>query len=138
MNRSTDSLTQSFMDALHRLEDAGDFADICGLFAEDAPLQAPGRERGYRGPEGARRFWGEYLNSFSSIHSDFDQVIVGGSRAALSWTARGRLRHHRVEIAYPGVTLLEFRGDRIARFRTVFDRSPFQAAVRQRMSMPAR
>jgi hypothetical protein len=138
MNPSTEAMTQRFIDALHQLEDARNQDVICSMFADAAVLEAPRHTSGYRGVAGARRFWQEYLESFASIHSDFQQTVVGGDQAALFWTARGRLRHHDAEVTYPGVTLLEFQGDRIARFRTVFDRTPLTMAVQGRMRPPAR
>ncbi|HEY8490285.1 MAG TPA: nuclear transport factor 2 family protein [Dehalococcoidia bacterium] len=138
MSETVQTLTQQFIQALHRLEDSGDLDGICTLFDRDAPLEAPGRTGRYRGPEGARQFWGEYRNSFSTIRSEFEQTVVGEHGAALFWTARGRLRHHPQEITYQGVTLLEFQGDRIAHMRTVFDRAPFQMAVQQRIRPAAR
>jgi len=111
---------QTFIDALHKLEDAKDVEPIASLYAEDADISNPVTRHEHQGPDGARDFWSSYRSAFDEIHSDFRHVLEDGNTAILEWTSRGRAGDGN-EIGYGGVTVLEFEDDRIQSFRTYFD-----------------
>ena len=110
-----------FIEALGRLEDGGDVEPLAALFADDAVLENPSSEAGrFVGRDGARRFWAEDRDLFGEVRSEFRNVIEGDGRAALEWTRQGT-RDGGEEVSLSGVSLLELRDDRIARFAAYFD-----------------
>jgi ketosteroid isomerase-like protein len=111
---------QTFIDALHDLEETRDTEPIVSLFNDDADISNPVMQHKHRGQDGARDFWSSYRGTFDEIHSNFRHVLEDGDTAVLEWTSRGRAADGG-EIAYGGVSVLEFEGDRIRSFRTYFD-----------------
>lgn len=110
----------AFIDALLRAESQGDTGPLVAMFSPEADLQNPTMPRPLSGPEGAREFWDVYLRSFHGIRSEFRLIVETPRAAALEWTSRGRAPDGS-EIGYDGVTVLEFEGDAIRRFRAYFD-----------------
>lgn len=115
-----DSRTERFIDALHALEDEGDVDRIVSLFADNAELHNPTERYVHRGAEGARKFWDSYRRSFDAIHSEFRAVGEADDAALLEWESRGRTSDGG-PIRYGGVSVIEFDGERIRRFRSYFD-----------------
>jgi ketosteroid isomerase-like protein len=111
---------RTFINALHRLEQAGDVEPITKLYAEGADISNPVTRHEHAGQEGAREFWSSYRGTFEEIRSDFHNVLENGDTAVLEWTSRGRSAEGR-ELRYSGVSVLEFEGDRIQSFRAYFD-----------------
>lgn len=109
-----------FIEALRALEEDDNLDDMVSLYADGAELRNPTDDAGHRGPEGARRFWDAYRHTFDEIHSEFHSVAEGDGVAMLEWTSRGRMAGGE-EIEYDGVSVVEFDGDRIRRFRAYFD-----------------
>ena len=121
------TIAEQFIRALELLEQQSDVAPLCGLFADDATLQnplAPPRS----GREGAREFWQEYRKSFADIRSSFSEVVMADEMAVLEWTSEGSTAAGS-PISYEGVSLLQFEGDAIARFRTYFDSQPLKTQL---------
>ncbi|MDQ4075054.1 MAG: nuclear transport factor 2 family protein [Chloroflexota bacterium] len=114
------------MNALQGMEETGDMQKLVELFSEDAELRRLTLDEAYHGREGARAFWNEYLEQFREIRSTFHNVIEGDNTAALEWTSKGRLREGE-EIEYRGVSILEWDGDQVQRFRTYYDSAAFIA-----------
>lgn len=111
---------QSFIDALHSLEADGDPGPLVERYADDCEVENITGMSRLRGRDGARRFWTEYRELFDAVRSTFRNVIVADGRAALEWTVEGTARKGDA-VEYEGVTILEFRDDRIARSMTYFD-----------------
>jgi ketosteroid isomerase-like protein len=109
-----------FITALGRLEAERELEPLVGLFDAASTLQNTLMSAPEQGVEGARRFWSMYRASFEAIGSRFENVVVDGDRAALEWVATGT-RPGGGAVKYRGVTLLEFSGDRVVRFRAYFD-----------------
>jgi ketosteroid isomerase-like protein len=111
---------KTFIDALHRLEEATDVEPIASLYAEDADISNPVTRHEHSGPDGAREFWSAYRGTFEEIRSDFHNVLENGDTAVLEWTSRGRAADGR-DIQYSGVSVVEWDGERISSFRAYFD-----------------
>ncbi len=112
------SQAQTFIDALHRLEEENDHDALVALFAEDATLQnatmAP--DAGHD----ARQFWSAYRSAFNEIHSEFRNVNTNGDVVFLEWISRGTSADG-APLEYEGVSVVEFADGRITRFRAYFD-----------------
>lgn len=111
---------RTFIDALHRLESQRDVEPIAALFSDDAELGSASIDAALRGRDGARRFWEAYRHSFDEIGSTFSHVVRDGDAALLEWTSRGRLPDGS-PFEYGGVSVLEYDGGAIRRFRSHFD-----------------
>ena len=110
----------TFISALRAVEDRGELSQMVRLYGDDAELRNPTDERPHTGPEGAERFWTAYRAAFQSVHSDFRAVVEREGQAMLEWTSRGRTATGS-DFEYDGVTVLEYDGDRVRRFRAYFD-----------------
>ena len=116
--------TEQFADALHTLEDGGDFDTFVAVFADDVELYRPETQQRLAGTSGARAFWEQYLATFEQVRSDFSRV-VDGEVGVLEWTSTGRLANG-ADITYAGVSLLDFdESGRVTRFATYFDTQAF-------------
>lgn len=119
---------QEFVAALRRVEEEGDVEAMAALHADDARLRGPSDRHPHTGPEGARRFWGAYRNSFQSIRSRFHAVLESEGRVMLEWTSDCRTAAG-VETSYDGVSVVETRDGRIVRFSAYFDPHALAAHV---------
>jgi ketosteroid isomerase-like protein len=117
-------VVRRFMEALQGAERTGEVGPLVELFAEDAELSRLGVAEPDRGREGASRFWRDYLGAFAHVRSTFGLIVEGEWAAALEWTSEGTLPGGR-PIGYAGVSLLEFEGGRVRRFRTYYDTAAF-------------
>jgi hypothetical protein len=113
-------ISQQFIDALGRLEKDRKLGPLVGLFAEDARVGNVLVTEDETGPEGARRFWSQYRDSFGDVSSEFLSVIETDGRAALEWTTTGTSPTGD-PIHYDGVSIIEHRDGRITRFGAYFD-----------------
>ncbi|WP_164019070.1 nuclear transport factor 2 family protein [Pyxidicoccus trucidator] len=111
---------QRFVDALLKLEEHGDLEGIVSLFSDDARVSNAASPRVFSGPAGARQFWKEYKGTLGKVKSTFRNMIEAGDRVALEWETQGTA-HNGSAIAYEGVSILEWDGDRISRFYAYFD-----------------
>ncbi len=119
-------LTDDFAQALQRLESDHDLDGFLRAFAADVELQRPEqRQQTERGSDGARRFWGAYLQQFDEVRTTFSRAAAAGDLGVLEWVSEGRLGSGR-PIAYAGVSLLTFdEGDQVSRFATYYDTAAF-------------
>ena len=115
-------MAQRFAEALQSTEGSRDPEPLVQLFAEDAQLH--NLAIADQGVEGARDFWQTYLDQFETIRSEFSHLIEQDGQAALVWTSSGALRGGR-PITYRGVSVIEFDGDKVHRFETVYDSAAF-------------
>ena len=111
---------QRFMDALGRLEESGDLEGLLALFSDDAQVSNLASPRVFSGREGARTFWREYKATLQQVRSTFRNVIAAGDRTALEWETQGTA-HNGAAVAYEGVSILEWDGDKVSRFFAYFD-----------------
>ncbi|MFP2911328.1 nuclear transport factor 2 family protein [Pyxidicoccus sp. 3LFB2] len=111
---------QRFVDALTKLEEHGDLDGIVALFSDDAQVSNAASPRVFAGPDGARQFWTEYKGTLGQVKSTFRNMIEAGDRVALEWETQGTA-HNGSAIAYEGVSIIEWDGDRISRFYAYFD-----------------
>ena len=115
-------MAQTFADSLQRTEDTRDPEPLVRLFSEDAELH--NLAISHQGLDGARQFWDTYLQQFKSIRSEFSHLIESDGQAALVWTSKGTLKDGH-PITYRGVSVIEFDGDKVHRFETVYDSAAF-------------
>ena len=115
-------MADTFAKALQQTEESRNPEPLLQLFAEDAELQ--NLAMSHQGLDGARRFWETYLAQFDRIRSEFSHLIEQEGQAALVWTSSGALRGGR-PITYRGVSVIEFDGDKVHRFETVYDSAAF-------------
>ena len=111
---------QRFVEALYRLENGGHVDPIAALFAGDAEVSNPTDDEPHRGREGARTFWSKYRQSFEWVRSEFRNIVESDDAALLEWRSEGRTATGD-DFAYDGVSVLEFEGGAIRRFRAYFD-----------------
>ncbi|WP_194858215.1 MULTISPECIES: nuclear transport factor 2 family protein [unclassified Myxococcus] len=111
---------QRFVDALAKLEKEGDLETLVSLFSDDAQVSNVASPQVFSGQEGARRFWREYKGTLQRVESTFRNMIEAGSRVALEWETQGTA-HNGAAVAYEGVSIIEWDGDRIRRFYAYFD-----------------
>ncbi|WP_223640257.1 nuclear transport factor 2 family protein [Corallococcus sp. EGB] len=111
---------QRFVDALLKLEQDGDIEPMVALFADDAQVSNVASPNIYSGLDGARRFWTEYKGTLGQVKSVFRNMIESGDRVALEWETQGTARNG-AAIAYEGVSIIEWDGDRVRRFFAYFD-----------------
>jgi ketosteroid isomerase-like protein len=115
---------QRFIDALQASERDKTPDAVAGLFGDDSELANLTHER--KGKDGARQFWGEYLNSFGEVRSEFVAVNEADGFAALEWTSTGTLPTGS-PVRYKGVSVLETAGGVVRKFRTYYDSAAFVA-----------
>ena len=111
---------QEFVAALRRVEEEGEVEAMAALYADEAQLLNPTERTPHVGPDGARRFWEAYRKSFQTIRSRFHAVLESEGRIMLEWTSECRTAAG-VDTSYDGVSVVETRDGRIARFSAYFD-----------------
>ncbi len=126
---------QEFVAALRRVEDEGDVEAMAALYTEDAQLLNPTDRTPHVGPDGARKFWEAYRKSFQTIRSRFHAVLESDGRIMLEWTSDCRTAAG-VDTSYDGVSVVETREGRIARFSAYFD--PMQLTAHPRVETEMR
>ena len=121
------SNAQSFIEALHRLEESGDVEPIARLFANGADVSNPLVEHQREGEDGARAFWSTYRGSFDSIRSEFRNIVERHGVVMLEWISTGAVKGR--DLRYGGVSVLEFGEGGITAFRSYFDPAKVGRAV---------
>jgi hypothetical protein len=115
------AVTDRFIKALEETERTRDASKLAGLFTPSAELHSYTRDQ--RGRD-AKAFWKEYLEAFDDVRSRFTRVEEKDGSAVLEWESEGHLPGG-TPIHYEGVTLLEFDGNQVKRFRTYYDSAAF-------------
>jgi ketosteroid isomerase-like protein len=111
---------QRFVEALTRLEENGDLDSLLELFGEDAQVSNVASHRTFHGHEGAREFWREYKGMLRQVKSTFRNMNEAWDRVSLEWTSSGTA-HNGAAVDYEGVSIIEWDGEKIARFYAYFD-----------------
>ena len=117
-------VAEAFMTGLQEAERTRDVEPLVRLFAEDAEVESPMLRRSHRGRDGARQFWKEYLGAFGEVRSEFTDTRRAESSAILEWKSDGTLPDGK-PISYRGVSLIDFDGGKVKRFRTYYDSAAF-------------
>ena len=120
-----EALAEQFMAALRRAEESHSVDPLVPMFAGDAELENPARSVVRRGTDGAAAFWQDYLSAFDRVRSKFTLVTAARDAATLEWRSDGQLANTREPISYPGVSIVEFDGDKVRRFVTYYDSAAF-------------
>jgi hypothetical protein len=113
-------LAETFINALHKLEETGDAQEIAQLYTESAEIANVVTPKTFKGIDGARDFWTRYRETFGEMCSEFRNVLAVEKSAALEWTTTGNSKDDH-EITYSGVTILEFDADKISRSCAYFN-----------------
>lgn len=116
----TRHVAKQFTDALRTMERERNLQPITDMFAKDATMRRIPRSSTYEGPRAVHQFWEEYLDAFSSITTEFTNVIEAGKTVVLEWHSKGQTKHGK-EVHYEGVSVLELSDDGIRVFRTYYD-----------------
>src|ERR1044072_338267 len=117
----SEQIAKRLIEALEKLEAGRDVEEIVRLFAPDAEVGNVVSPEKFRGPEGAREFWGaKYRETFGEVRSTFRNVFATENRAALEWTTEGTANDG-TPVRYDGVSIIETDGEQIKRFRAYFD-----------------
>jgi len=130
-------VVQRFIEALAKLEREGELEELVALFAPDCDLENSLSSAPARGVEGARRFFGQYRQSFGEVCSTYRAIIAGEGQAALEWTSVGRTREGE-PFSYRGVTVLDVSGQHIVRLAAYFDPAELQAIAPHVLGEPHR
>jgi ketosteroid isomerase-like protein len=117
-----EGMAERFITALGRLEADRDADALVALYTDDAETGNVNAPEGFSGPDGARRFWTEYRGTFGEMKSEFRNRISDGDRIALEWTTTGTSVAGK-PVEYSGVSIIEVRGDKVARFKAYFNPS---------------
>lgn len=123
-NHIADDRFRRFVAELRRFEQHSDPAPLTAQFTDDAVterLDARGERTG-----AVEQFWREYREQFDELRTTFFNAVEAGDQVALEWKSEGTLPGGR-PVAYRGVTVLDYAGDRIMRLRTYYDSAVFTA-----------
>jgi hypothetical protein len=113
-----------FVHALQQLEETRNIDDsMLGLFDEGCEVSNVA-VRPLSGRQGARRFWHDYLSTFSEVHTRFTRQFETDGKCYLEWISEGVLPNGH-PIKYEGITVLEWDGDHIRRFKAYHDSAAF-------------
>lgn len=113
-----------FIEALRQAETSGDPAPLAELFQPDAELVNLGAARAAHPTQDAREFWSSYLENFDCVRSEFLNVAEAPQTSILEWRSDGALRGG-IPICYRGVSVIEWNGELVAKFRTYYDSAAF-------------
>jgi len=109
----------TFIAALHTLEDGRDVGPIAALFAQGADTSNPLVKHGGEGKQGAEAFWTSYRAAFETIRSEFRNIVEDDKVAILEWVSEGTSKEGPVR--YGGVSVIEYGDGGITGFRAYFD-----------------
>lgn len=123
MKTTATERTKAFMDALQELESNQNPDTIVARFTDNATLERL-THKTYSGKADAEKFWGEYLEPFNHISTEFYNVTEDDDGAVLEWKSEGELKGGKA-IHYKGVSSLSFEGEKVKSFRTYYDSAAF-------------
>ena len=121
---ATDVHAHAFCKALQQFEQDGNLEPLARFFANNAQISSIALRQPLEGRAGVQTFWRDYLSVFQNVASTFRHVHGVADLAVLEWTSEGVLVTGEM-INYQGVSILEFTGERISRFRTYYDSAAF-------------
>lgn len=109
----------TFIAALHTLEESRDVGPIAALFAPDATTSNPLVKHAGEGKQGAEAFWTSYRAAFETIRSEFRNIFEDDNVAILEWVSEGSSKEGPVH--YGGVSVVEYGEGGVTAFRAYFD-----------------
>ena len=118
----------TFKKTLRQIEESKDPAALVALFGDDATVDSPARESKLSGRDHVHNFWAEYLGAFSEVRSTFTTEHTIGDTSVLQWHSTGTLPTGR-PIHYRGVSIVTFKGYKVATFTTYYDSAAFVTAL---------
>jgi hypothetical protein len=119
----TAKLIKRFIDALHKTEQSRDTRQMVDLFSDNCEISNVAIKP-MRGKKGVEHFWTDYCSTFKDVKTTFTRVSESEGKGILEWVSEGVLQSGR-PIVYEGVTLLEWDGDHILRFKAYHDSAAF-------------
>lgn len=122
-------LSQTFIEALKRLESERDVEGIAGLFGATAEISNPLVKHRHSEANGAKHFWSQYRDAFEDISSEFRTVQDLDGISFLEWKSHGSMEGQ--DFTYGGVSVLEHSDGKITAFRTYFDTRQLPTAQAQ-------
>jgi len=84
--------------------------------------QMPGTDVVYRGHEGVRRFWREFVDPWESLRIEITDTREAGDTLVVFVKFHGVGMGSGVELTAPFVHLMDFRNRKLLRFRAYADR----------------
>lgn len=112
-----------FIHALQELESSKETKGMLELFSETCEISNIAIKPLHR-KQGVLRFWQDYLGTFKEVHTEFKSVTETEGKAFLQWVSQG-LFHSGRSATYEGLTLLEWEGEAIVRFKAYHDSAVF-------------
>ena len=119
------NFAETFQSTLQQIEQSRDPAPLAALFAPDAELLNLALTEPMKGPEGATKFWANYLSAFETISSTFHHTIAADNSAVLEWVSEGVIAATGQAFNYRGVSVIEHDGEKAHKFRTYYDSAVF-------------
>ena len=116
---------ETFMSTLQQIEESRDPEPLVALFGADAELLNLALTEPMKGTDGARKFWTNYLTAFEKIRSTFHHHVQTDKEAVLEWVSEGVMAASGQPFNYRGVSVVEYEGDSVSRFRTYYDSAVF-------------
>ncbi len=116
---------ETFMSTLQQIEESRDPEALVALFGDDAELLNLALTEPMKGTEGARKFWTNYLTAFEKIRSTFHHHLQTDTEAVLEWVSEGIIAGSGEPFNYRGISVVEYKGDKVSRFRTYYDSAVF-------------
>ena len=113
------------MSTLQQIEESRDPEALVALFGDQAELLNLALTEPMTGVEGARKFWTNYLTAFEKIRSTFHHTIQTDKDAVLEWVSEGVMAASGQPFNYRGVSVVEYDGGKVSRFRTYYDSAVF-------------
>ncbi len=120
-DRGVDESPRAVVERRFALVERYDVDGIAGLYAADSIQTSPGFCTDRRGPEGARRTYGELFKAYPTITAHITSLIVAGERVAVQFIARIRNPDGSVAFESRLANFLTVQDGRIVRDDTYFD-----------------
>ena len=116
---------ETFMSTLQQIEESRDPEALVALFGEDAELINLALTEPMKGLDGARKFWTNYLTAFEKIRSTFHYHFNTDKEAVMEWISEGVMAGTGQPFNYRGISVCEYEGDKVSKFRTYYDSAVF-------------
>ena len=124
MARDKVDVAKRAVDAYNRRDVDGAFAEFLTPDFEWYPAIARAFHGGaYRGREGVERFLADTSENWAELQIIAEEFRDLGDRALVLGRLKGRGKGSGVPVDQPFATILDFRGDRVSRFRGYHDRA---------------
>ena len=116
---------ETFMSTLQQIEESRDPEALVALFGPDAELINLALTEPMKGQDGARKFWTNYLTAFEKIRSTFHYHFNTDKEAVMEWISEGVMAGTGQPFNYRGISVCEYEGDKVSKFRTYYDSAVF-------------